>query len=127
MELQRHLSDIAIQLVHEIEPVLKIKAVTSNTDLLGKYAEASVRRLAHRIVAPSMHVSSGTVIDFPIAECLPQVDMIIWAPYPSPAIFEVENFAVVPRSSAFGVVEIKRSNYGVEDKVEQFLADAPAL
>jgi hypothetical protein len=61
--------------------------------------------------------------DHPIPQKLRQVDVIIWAPYPVPAIFAVEGFGLVPRSSAFGVLEIKRSNYGVEDKLEEFSAE----
>ena len=72
-----------------------------------------------------MHVSTGAVLDYPMPEVLHQRDVIIWAPFPAPAIFEVEGFALVPRSSAFGVLEIKRSNYNdaVPD-IEEFLATA---
>jgi hypothetical protein len=35
---------------------------------------------------------------------------------------------LVPRSSAFGAAEVKRSNYsGVDAKLEEFLREAPAL
>ena len=124
MELPDYLSTVASQLVNELTPILSIKGVTTNPDLLGKYTEASVRNLVTRIVGP-MRVCTGAVLDYPIPIPLRQIDLIIWAPFPAPAIFEVEGFGLVPKSSAFGVIEVKRSNYsGVEDSIEAFLADA---
>jgi hypothetical protein len=55
---------------------------------------------------------------------LRQIDLIVWAPFPAPAFFDVED-GLVPKSSAFGVMEIKRSNYsGVDKELKTFLADA---
>ena len=126
MELREYLGTVANQLVNELTPILAIKGVTSNTDLLGKYTEASVRSLVHRIVQP-MRVSTGAVLDHPVPIPMRQIDLIIWAPFPAPAIFEVEGFGLVPKSSAFGVIEVKRSNYnGVEEQLESFLADVEA-
>ena len=123
MELQRYLDTVATQLVNELQPILEIKGVTTNTDLLGKYTEASVRSLVHRIVQP-MRLSTGAVLDHPLPIPLRQVDIIVWAPFPAPALFDVEGFGLVPKSSAFGVIEVKRSNYsGVEAQLEDFLAD----
>jgi hypothetical protein len=123
MELRDYLSTIADQLVNELTPKLRIKGVTANTDLLGKYTEASIRSLVNRIVHP-MHVSTGAVLDHPISIPLRQIDLIVWAPYPVPAIFAVEGFGLVPKSSAFGVIEVKRSNYrNVEKQLEGFFAD----
>jgi len=124
MDVRKYLSSVAKQLIHEVEPVLDMKAVTSNSDLLGSYAEACVRRLAERVVQP-MRVSTGAVLDYPLPKSLKQLDVIIWAPFPAPAVFEVSDFALVPRSSAFGVLEIKRSNYsGADTALEDFL-EAP--
>jgi hypothetical protein len=126
MEYQEYLGAIATQLVNELTPILNVKGVTTNSDLLGKYTEASVRNLVHRIVQP-MRVCSGAVLDLPMPDPLRQIDIIIWAPYPAPAIFEVEGFGLVPKSSAFGVLEVKRSNHGdAVDKLESFLADVEA-
>ena len=45
-------------------------------------------------------------------------------PSPVPAIFEVDGFGLVPKSSAFGVIEVKRSNYPkATAQLESFLAD----
>jgi hypothetical protein len=119
-----YLKRIAEQLVHELQPIVAMKEMTRNSDLLGAYAEAAVRNLVHRAVSP-MRVSTGAVIDYPEPPSLRQLDIIIWMPHPAPAIYEVERFGMVPRSSAFGVLEVKRSNYsGVEDKFDGFMQDA---
>ncbi|HTA92533.1 MAG TPA: hypothetical protein VK745_23305 [Polyangiaceae bacterium] len=57
------------------------------------------------------------MVDFPAPpdENTKQLDTIIWAPYPAPAVFEVEDFALIPKSSACGALEIKRSNYSNTD------------
>lgn len=121
-----HLKFIATQLVNELTPILAIKGLTSNTALLGDYTEAAVTGLVRRVVYP-MRVSTGAVVDYPISDPLRQIDLIVWAPFPAPAFFEVENFGLVPKSSAFGVIEIKRSNYsGVDEHLRDFLADADA-
>jgi len=123
MELAQYLDTVAEQLVNELRPILAIKGVTENPDLLGKYTEAAVRRLVNQVVQP-MRVCTGAVIDHPIPVPLRQIDLIIWAPFPAPALFDVEGFGLVPRSSAFGVIEVKRTNYsGVEDKLDGFFSD----
>src|SRR5437867_3277174 len=126
MEIREYLDTVAAQLVNELQPILSIKGVTANTDLLGKYTEASVRSLVHRIVHP-MRVSTGAVLDHPLPVPLRQIDIIIWAPFPAPALFDVQGFGLVPKSSAFGVIEVKRSNYSsVDEHLEGFFADVDA-
>lgn len=127
MTVDEYLGGIAEQLVHELEPILKVKEVTTNSVLLGAYTEAAVRRLTQRVVAP-MRVSTGAVIDYPMPPQLRQVDVILWAPFPAPGIFEINDFALVPRSSAFGLIEIKRSNYtGADEELERFAANVSVL
>jgi hypothetical protein len=127
MTVEQYLNGIAQHFVHELEPILGIKEVTQNTDLLGSYAEAAIRRLVARVVHP-MRVSTGAVIDYPMPSTLRQIDAIVWAPFPAPGLFDVDAFALVPRSSAFGIMEIKRSNYsGVDEMLEDFVAHAPEL
>lgn len=128
MSAQDYLSTvIAPQLVHELEPILKIKEVTDNTELLGTYAESVLRRLSRRVVHP-LHVSTGAVLQYPMPPLLRQIDLIIWAPFPAPSIFEVDDFSLVPQSSAFGAIEIKRSNYsGTDEKLEEFVNTVPSL
>jgi hypothetical protein len=122
MDFETYLGVIADDLVNSLTPILKIKEVTRNTDLLGSYTEAAVRSLVVRIVRP-LNVCRGAVLDHPMPEKLRQIDVIIWMPYPAPAIFEVEGFGLVPRSSSFGVMEVKRSNYnGVDEDLESFTA-----
>jgi hypothetical protein len=128
MSVEEYVSKvIAAQLVQELEPILRIKAVTSNTELLGACTEAALRRLSRRVVYP-LHVSTGAVLDYPMPTTLRQVDPIIWASFPAPSVFEVDDFALVPRSNAFGAIEIKRSNYrGTDKELERFVDSAPAL
>ncbi len=129
MTVEEYLSRvIAGPLTHELQLILNMKEVTQNTELLGSYTEALVRRLSRRVVHPLLRVSSGSVIDYPLPDVLPQIDVILWAPYPAPSVYEVDDFGLVPRSSAFGVVEIKRSNYSdVDHKLEKFISDSPDL
>ena len=83
MNVNEYLAGIAQQLVHELEPILKVKEVTANSALLGAYTEAAVRKLSHRVVAP-MRVSTGAVLEYPIPTKLRQIDVILWAPFPAP-------------------------------------------
>jgi hypothetical protein len=127
MTPEEYLQQFVGHLTQELEPIVKVKEVTTNTALLGHFAEAALRRLIRRIAHP-MQVSTGAILDYPMPAKLRQLDMILWAPFPAPAIFEVEGFALVPRSSAFGVLELKLSNYptGVTE-LEKFVQTAPTL
>ena len=90
-----------------------IRTFATNSDVLGKCAEAAARSFVKRCVYP-LHVSTGAVISPEICidpKTVPQIDTIIWAPSPAPAIFENGEFALVPRSSCFGILEIKTSAY----------------
>jgi hypothetical protein len=111
---QEHVNRYAQLFADELQPILKIDGVTENTDLLGAYTEAVLRNLIRRGFQP-MRVSRGGILDYPQKE-LNQQDVIVWAPYPAPAIFDVEGFGLVPRSSVFGVLEVKKSNYSSTDK-----------
>lgn len=124
MELSEYLAMYAEQLSNELRPILSIKEVTNNSDLLGMYTEAALRNLVHRVVQP-MRICTGAILDYPLPETLKQRDIIIWAPFPVPAIFETQGFGLVPRSSAFGLIEVKRSNYSsVAEELEEFSAGA---
>lgn len=43
MDMREYLTGVAKQLIHEVEPVLDIKAVTANSDLLGSYTGITAR------------------------------------------------------------------------------------
>jgi hypothetical protein len=124
MGVKEHLSEIAKNLIKELEPVLEIKGVTGNSDLLGKFTEAAIKNLIQRIVHP-LRISTGTVFDYPIANPLRQIDVIIWSSFPVPALFNIGDFGLVPKSSAFGVIEIKRSNYSAKavKSISDFMND----
>jgi len=120
---QEFLHLLADQLVSELRPNEAIKKFTSNPAVIGAYAEASLRRFVERVVFP-LRVSTGAVIDEKLCskpQSIPQLDIMIWSPSPAPAIFNVGDFGLVPRSSCFGIMEIKRTDYknGVKDMAEK--------
>jgi hypothetical protein len=80
---EEYLAKFVRHLTHELEPMAHVKEVTTNTVLLGHYAEAAMRRLIRRIVHP-MHVSTGAIMDYPRPPMLRQLDLIVWAPFPAP-------------------------------------------
>jgi hypothetical protein len=103
----------------ELVKVTAILGATKNTAVLGAYAETVVRGFVRNMLAP-MRVSHGTVlsadnIDKPDSHA--QFDAIVWAPLPMPALFEEGDFAVVPKESTRGIIEIKRTDYddGLKD------------
>jgi len=118
------LREIVKQLTHELRPNDSLKKVfTTNSAIIGQYAEESVRALVRRTVAP-LRVSTGAVIDPATTPDpkLPQLDTIVWTPSPSPALFEVGSFGLIPRGSSMGILEIKRSDYrGVGSQLAQRL------
>lgn len=122
-EEQEYFERLSAQFVKEISTPNEFKKFVKNSDLIGKYIESAVRLFIKKIISNGK-VSTGGVISHekPIAEN--QIDVIIWKPNPFPALFDSENFAIVPRNSVFGIIEIKSSNYsGVKDKVEKFCKD----
>ena len=107
------LEALAPHLVPELRPPSEFARFTRNPAVVGAYVESAVRNLIVRYVAP-LRVSTGAVIDQsnkPYDARLPQVDTIVWAPSPAPAVFQVGEFALVSRSSAFAVLEVKSSAY----------------
>ena len=124
------LEKIAEQIAQGLIANSQIKHFVTNPDVIGAYAEASVRELIRNIVSP-VRVCTGAVIDPELCEdprTVPQIDTIIWSPSPAPAIFNAGDFGLVPRSSAFGLLEIKRSCYqGVGTALEHSLNRAPDL
>jgi len=112
------LDKLAHQLIHEIAPNNAIVTFADNSDVIGAFAEASVRQFVSKMVAPA-RVSTGAVISETLCRNpaeVPQIDTIIWTPTPLPAIFEVGDFALVPNTSVHGILEIKRSNYSAVGK-----------
>ena len=106
---------LAPHLLAELRPPAEFARFTRNSAVVGAYVESAVRQLIIRYVTP-LRVSTGAVIDQtnrPFDLRLPQVDTIVWAPSPVPAVFQVGEFALVPRSSSFGVLEVKASAYDI--------------
>jgi hypothetical protein len=132
-EFDEYFSLVYREVVEELSANSRIRSFTRNSDIIGAYAEASIHRLARRILAP-YRVSTGAITSAELhvaGHDIPQVDLIAWTPAPLPALFELENFALVPRRSVIGVIEIKRSNYShvgqriasVLDRIDDLTSD----
>lgn len=50
---------------------------------------------------------------------IPQCDLIIWDPSELPALFEQDDFALVPTQCVHAIIEIKRSCSNLDDLVNQ--------
>ena len=106
---------ICRMLCQDLIPIQDMRKFTSNNDLYGAFAEARVRQFVRRFVAP-LRVSHGAIAHE--GNCgegisTPQIDTIIWQPSPVPAIFEADDFAIVPRGSAVAYMEIKSTPYSL--------------
>ena len=107
------LDELAPQILAELKPPTNLKKFTRNSAIVGDYVEAGVRRLVRRYLVP-IRVSKGAVIDQgqePGSKTIPQLDTVAWIPGPVSAVFEIDDFAIVPRSSCLGILEIKSSAY----------------
>ncbi|MFL5330335.1 MAG: hypothetical protein ACJ8C4_15650 [Gemmataceae bacterium] len=104
---------VADEMIRDLTSNAAIKKFADNTDVIGAYAEAGVRRFVERMMAPA-RVSTGAVISEKLCvnpKQVPQIDAIIWQPMPFIPIFEAGEFALVPSHSVLGILEIKRSCY----------------
>jgi hypothetical protein len=115
MDPKTYLTMLAEALTLELTANSVIRRFTNNPDLIGAFAEATVRRFVHRTVFP-LHVSRGAIIyegncGTSIKSQPPQIDTIIWTPGFLPSPFEVGDFALVCRGSAVAALEIKSTNY----------------
>ena len=104
---------LAPNLLSDLQSPDELAIFTRNPVIIGACVESAVRQLIIRYVDP-LRVSTGTVIDqanAPSDPRRPQIDTMIWTPSPVPGIFEVGEFAVVPRGSSMAILEIKSSAY----------------
>jgi len=124
---EEFLRALASQMTDELRPSESIHRFTTNPDVLGAYAEASLRSFVLKVVFP-LRVCTGAVISEQLCsepEKVPQIDTIIWSPSPAPAIYTAGDFGLVPRGSVFGIMEIKRSAYaGVGSNLAERLDDS---
>jgi hypothetical protein len=114
------LFQLAPQILAELRPPKELKLFTKNSAIVGDYVEAGVRQLVRKYLAP-IRVCSGGVIDQAQSPggYIPQLDTIAWIPGPVPAVFEAGEFALVPRSSSLGILEVKSSAYDVDALAER--------
>lgn len=121
-EEKEYFKRLSAQFIKEISPPTEFGKFVKNSDLMGKYIESAVRVFIRKIIYCGK-ISTGGVISPEFSIARNQFDVIIWKPNPYPAIFEFENFAIVPRRSVFGLIEIKSSNYsGAENKIKENIA-----
>ena len=115
MEPDEYLRMLAKELANDLFGVDRIKRFTGNPNLLGAYAEAAIRDFVARTVYP-LRVSRGSIIYEGNTGSLPEIDAIIWQASPLPPIFAIGDFGLIPRGSAVGWLEIKRSMYSDSGK-----------
>jgi hypothetical protein len=106
-----YLKWLAEQLSDDLCRVTRVDVLrhSRNRHLLGQFAEATVRQFIVNAVAP-LNVSHGSIVHPQNTDRLPQLDAIVWQPCPSPPIYTAQDFALVPRGSALGWLEIKSSD-----------------
>lgn len=119
---------LAEDLVRDITSNHSLRRYTTNADLLGAWAEACVRNLIARMVHP-LRVSRGAIVYEGICpDEVPELDAIVWTAAPVPAVFDLGDFAIVPRGSAVAFLEVKRSAYtGVSDRMRKTLNGTECL
>ncbi|MFC1706741.1 DUF6602 domain-containing protein [Planctomycetota bacterium] len=121
---------VAAQLCAEVAQNTAIRKFADNSDVIGAYAENTVRKLIDRIVSP-FRVSTGAVVAPELCEKpeeAVQMDVIVWNPCPLPALFEAGSFGLLPKRSVLATMEIKRTDYddGLND-IKRRAACADAL
>ena len=101
--------EILGQKLREINTIISF---TKNSAVIGQFTENIIMDFLRSMITP-LSLSTGTVIspETHTKEKLNQIDGIIWAPNPLPAICEVNNFGLIPRNSVFGIFEVKRTSY----------------
>lgn len=121
---------VAEQLISDLTRNIAIKRFTTNTDVIGAFAESTVRQFISRFVSP-VRASTGAIISPELCsgpKTLPQIDIILWIPNPLPAVFESNDFGLIPRMSCVGFVEVKRSAYsGVGKKLGDLIERETSL
>ena len=88
---------------------------SKNSAIIGAYTEELIRQEIQRAVAP-LRTCTGSIIHeadlhaTPIEKRkIPQIDVIIWSGHGLPPLFQQGNFALIPKSAARGIVEIKKT------------------
>lgn len=100
------------ELTRNLNSITTIKKFADNSAILGAYCENVIQVWLQAFFKEN--ISTGGIISpelYKDPKKVAQLDHIIWKPSPLPAIFTVNDFALVPSNSAFGIVEIKSSNY----------------
>lgn len=110
---KEYFDKLAATILKSLSTVHDVAAFTKNADVLGAYAESVLYQFISRLISP-LRLSSGTVIspeDFNSRQDTPQYDLIVWDPNPIPAILAEDRFALVPKNSVLGILEVKKTDY----------------
>jgi hypothetical protein len=108
---QEFWKDYAEAFAHPLTSNGILSRFVTNQNVTGAYAEVWVKSMVTTML-PTYRVSTGTVIrssDRMRNQTNPQCDLIIWDPTVLPALFEKDEFALVPIHSARAIIEVKRT------------------
>lgn len=112
----------AAAFAHPIEANGLVSRFVTNAAVTGAYAETWIRSMTRSMLGHRFRISTGAVIKPSDArqslKKVPQCDLIVWDPSELPALFEEDDFALVPYLSVRAVIEIKRR---ISTKHEDFL------
>lgn len=113
----------------EFARIGRIRKHVANSDVYGKFVETVIRRFVRENVTPLRCLTGSIVWPGPQMNIAPQIDtMLVW-PTSCVPLFAVDDFAIVPRDSCHGVLEIKSSTYKAEaatKTAEMFKTITPA-
>jgi hypothetical protein len=116
-KMQEFWQDYATAFAHPLTSNGILGKFVTNQNVTGAYAEVWVKSLT-RSMLHNYRVSTGTIIrssDRMLDQLNPQCDMIIWTPAELPALFEKDDFALVPSFSARAIIEVERTCKSITD------------
>jgi hypothetical protein len=128
-KMQEFWKDYATAFAHPLTSNGILGKFVRNQNVTGAYAEVWVKSLT-RSMLHNYRISTGTIIrisDRMSKQPNPQCDMIIWSPAELPALFEKDDFALVPIHSARAIIEVKRTCDHIADFQQQLQERQKAL
>jgi hypothetical protein len=122
MDPAEFLNNIKDHLGQELTATNALRKFTDNSDLIGAHAEAVVRQMIERVVAPPHCLARW---NHRLGICpgkVPEFDAIIALPVNVPPLFAVNDFALVPGITAMGFLEVKSTAYpDIGNKIDRKL------
>jgi hypothetical protein len=133
--MKEYFKEYAENISHSLRNLDSILKFTNNTALIGQYTEKIVIDFIEKSISP-LNTCTGGVISPELynKEKLPQIDVIFFDSNPLPPAFQIDDFGLVPQKSVFGLIEIKRTDYGKGldnlnvklPKLNNLIADLPS-